>query len=156
MTECARVALELREVLAGVDLDVVAKTSGSKGLQCYVPLNTRHDADHTRSFALAVGQLLEKRHPSRILTDMKRELRTGKVFVDWSQNAAYKTTVCVYSLRALPHPTVSTPVTWDEVAASADGAPLSFEAPEVLERVAELGDLFAPAVELHQTLPAAH
>jgi bifunctional non-homologous end joining protein LigD len=155
IAECAAVALDIRETLAGIGLDVFAKTSGSKGLQLYLPLNTPHDHDHSRSFALAVAQILEKHHPDRVLTAMKKELRKGKVFIDWSQNTASKTTVCAYSLRARPRPTVSTPVTWDEVDDAAAGAPLSFEAPEVLERVARDGDLFAPLVTLEQQLPPA-
>ena len=106
------------------------------------------------SFALAVAQLLEKRHRDRVTTTMAKAERPGKVFVDWSQNAHHKTTVAVYSLRARPRPTVSTPVTWDEVAAAADGTdPLVFEFGDVLDRVADLGDLFAPAVDLVQRLP---
>lgn len=150
---CAEVALELRDLLAGAGLDAVAKTSGSKGMQLYVPLNCPHTHDHAADFALAAGQLLEQRHPSRITTTMSKSVRTGRVFIDWSQNARHKTTICAYSLRARPTPTVSTPVTWDEVADAASGMPLSFEAPEVLRRVDELGDLFAPTVDLVQRLP---
>ncbi|MEZ5143535.1 MAG: non-homologous end-joining DNA ligase [Acidimicrobiales bacterium] len=153
MTECARVALWIRDVLDHLDLQAFPKTSGSKGLQLYLPLNTEADHEHARDFALAVAQLLEKQHPGEVLTEMRKELRTGKVFIDWSQNASFKTTVCAYSLRARPRPTVSTPVTWDEVQAAADGAPLSFEAHEVLERIARLGDLFAPTATLRQALP---
>lgn len=153
MTECAEVALDLRDVLAGIGFEIFPKTSGSKGLQLYLPLNTPHTTEQARSFALAVGQAMEKHHPDRVLTDMKKDLRKGKVFIDWSQNADFKTTICAYSLRARPHPTVSTPVTWDEVDAAAGGEPLSFEAPEVLERFAEHGDLFAPTQTLEQELP---
>jgi bifunctional non-homologous end joining protein LigD len=155
MPECAEVALWVRDVLAGIDLDCVAKTSGSKGLQVYVPLNAGavHTHDHASSFALAVGQAIERAHPTLVLTTMRKDLRGGKVFIDWSQNSRHKTTVCVYSLRARPRPTVSTPVTWDEVAAAADGAPLSFEAPEVLERIDRHGDLFALAATCTQRLP---
>ena len=96
---------------------------------------------------------MEKHHPERVVSNMSKELRRGKVLIDWSQNSRHKTTVCAYSLRARPHPTVSTPVTWDEVAAAAEGDPLSFEAAEVLERVAELGDLFADTATLEQVLP---
>jgi bifunctional non-homologous end joining protein LigD len=151
--ECADVALDIRASLEGLGLELFAKTSGSKGLQLYLPLNSPHDHDHARSFALVVAQMLEKHHPDRILTAMKKDLRHGKVFIDWSQNAGFKTTVCAYSLRARPHPTVSTPVTWDEVEAAADGAPLSFEAPEVLARVEAMGDLFAPVATMQQQLP---
>lgn len=154
MGECAQIALLIRDALEALDLEVLAKTSGSKGLQLYLPLNTRHTHDQTREFALALAQLMEKHHPEQVVTEQKKELRTGKVLIDWSQNASFKTTVCAYSLRARPRPTVSTPVTWDEVADAADGAPLSFEASDVLARVDELGDLFEPAATLEQTLPA--
>lgn len=153
MTECAQVALGIREVLHDLDLESVAKTSGSKGLQLYVPLNTPHEVDHARSFALAIAQLLAARMPALVVTDMTKALRTNKVLIDWSQNTGFKTTVCAYSLRARPQPTVSTPVTWDEVADAAGGAPLSFLAADVLARVAEQGDLFAPAATLEQHLP---
>jgi bifunctional non-homologous end joining protein LigD len=154
MTECAEVALDLRDALDAIGLQIFPKTSGSKGLQLYLPLNTPHTTEQARSFALALGQVMAKHHPDRVLTDMKKDLRTGKVFIDWSQNADFKTTICAYSLRARPHPTVSTPVTWDEVDAAASGEPLSFEAPDVLERVAEHGDLFAGTQTLEQELPA--
>lgn len=155
MRECADVAIDIRDTLAGLDLQVFPKTSGSKGMQLYLPLNRPHDHEHARSFALAVAQMLEKHHPERVVTNMKKEVRTNKVFIDWSQNAGFKTTICAYSLRARPRPTVSTPVTWDEVEAAADGDALSFEASEVLERVDSLGDLFAPTATLEQELPAA-
>ncbi len=100
-----------------------------------------------------MAQVLEKHHPEKVVTNMKKELRTGKVLIDWSQNSRHKTTICAYSLRARPHPTVSTPVTWDEVEDAADGEPLSFEAAEVLDRVEDLGDLFAPTATLEQHLP---
>jgi len=154
MTECAEVALDLRDALEAIGLQIFPKTSGSKGLQLYLPLNTPHTTEQARSFALAIGQVMAKHHPDRVLTDMKKDLRKGKVFIDWSQNADFKTTICAYSLRARPHPTVSTPVTWDEVDAAASGEPLSFEAPEVLARFAEHGDLFAPTQTLEQELPA--
>jgi bifunctional non-homologous end joining protein LigD len=157
MLECAEVGLMIRDVLAGIDLDCVAKTSGSKGLQLYLPLNTACDYDASSRFARTVAQLLEQKHPGLVVSQQRKELRKGKVLVDWSQNSRHKTTVCAYSLRAREHPTVSTPVTWDEVEAALDaGDPdqLRFEARQVLERVAELGDLFAPAAELRQHLPA--
>lgn len=153
MTECADVAIDIRDTLAGLELELFPKTSGSKGLQLYLPLNTPHTHDHAGEFALAVAQMLEKHHPDKVVSNMKKELRRGKVLIDWSQNSRHKTTVCAYSLRARPHPTVSTPVTWDEVEAAADGEPLSFEAADVLARVDELGDLFAPTATLEQHLP---
>ena len=110
ITECCQVGLDIREVLAGLDLEAFPKTSGSKGLQVYVPLNTKGVThDQASEFALAVAQLLEKRSPERVTSVMKKSLRKGKVFVDWSQNSFHKTTIAVYSLRARPQPTVSTP-----------------------------------------------
>jgi bifunctional non-homologous end joining protein LigD len=152
--ECGRVALWLREVLDDLGLVAFPKTSGSKGLQLYVPLNTPVTYNETKPFAHALARLLEQRHPKDVLSVMKKELRTGKVFIDWSQNDDSKTTVCVYSLRARPRPTVSAPVAWDEVDRMAAGDPLSFEADDVLKRVERDGDLFAPVVELKQTLPS--
>ncbi|MEM7273239.1 MAG: non-homologous end-joining DNA ligase [Actinomycetota bacterium] len=154
IAECCRVALRLQEVLDAVGLAAFAKTSGSKGLQVYVPLNTPHGHRQAADFALAVGQLVARADPDHVLVEMKKALRHGKVFVDWSQNSRHKTTVAPYSLRARPRPTVSAPVTWDEVADGADGSPLSFEAGEVLARVADHGDLFAGTVDLEQALPA--
>ena len=152
--QCAEVALEIREVLDRLaGLASVVKTSGSKGLQLYVPLNTPHTHEHCSSFALAVAQVLEKHHPDRVTSVMKKSARPGKVFIDWSQNSRHKTTVAVYSLRARPRPTVSTPVTWDEVAAAARGNALSFDAADVVGRVDRLGDLFRPALDLAQHLP---
>ena len=153
--ECARIGLAIREVLAGIGLDAVVKTSGSKGLQLYVPLNRPHTHDHTSAFAHAVAQVLEKHRPDEVLSVMTKALRGGKVFIDWSQNSRHKTTVAAYSLRARPTPTVSTPVSWDEVSDAADGGALSFTAGDVLTRVQTLGDLFAPAAELQQELPPA-
>ncbi len=152
--ECCAVALLVREVLASVGLEAWAKTSGSKGLQLYVPLHTPCTHDQAGQFALAVGQLLERQHPDRVTTTMAKVVRPGKVFVDWSQNVRHKTTVGVYSLRARVRPWVSTPVTWDEVEACADGrTELRFEAADVLDRVDTLGDLFAPVLEVRQELP---
>jgi bifunctional non-homologous end joining protein LigD len=151
--ECCQVALDVRDVLEHIGLDVYAKTSGSKGLQLYVPLNTPHTHEHASSFALAVGQLLEKQHPKRVVVNMAKAVRPNKVFIDWSQNSRHKTTIAPYSLRANERPTVSTPVDWDEVAAGADGEPLIFEAADVLERIEERGDLFAGTVTTEQVLP---
>ena len=157
VVECCRIALRLRDLFDQMGLASVAKTSGSKGLQVYVPLNTPVGYDGgTKDFALTVAQLMEKRFPDQVVSSMKKELRPGKVLIDWSQNDEHKTTVCVYSLRARPRPTVSTPVTWDEVAAtaeSADPGTLVFEAGDVLARVGELGDLFAQLNELEHSLP---
>jgi bifunctional non-homologous end joining protein LigD len=154
--ECAQVGLWLREVLGELGLESVPKTSGSKGLQVYVPLNTAVTYDDTKGFAHALARLLEKQHPKEVLSVMTKELRKGKVFIDWSQNDEHKTTVSVYSLRAREEPTASTPVRWEEVeAALAKGDPdlLRFEAPQVIERVEAEGDLFAPVEKLKQKLP---
>jgi len=116
LTDCCAVALWANDVLSSVGLQSFAKTSGSKGLQVYVPLNNPDSThDHASSFALAVGQLLMKQHPERVLVEMIKAKRPGKVFIDWSQNSRGKTTVGVYSLRARAKPSVSTPIGWDEV-----------------------------------------
>jgi bifunctional non-homologous end joining protein LigD len=154
IVECSRVALWARELLSALGLEAWTKTSGSKGMQLYVPLNTPCTHDQASDFAHAVGQLLEQQHPGQVLTNMAKAQRPNKVFVDWSQNSRHKTTIGVYSLRARPRPTVSTPVTWDEVSDCADAATdLRFEASEVIERVAAAGDLFAPVLTLEQSLP---
>ena len=154
IVECCRVALHVRGVLESVGLTGWAKTSGSKGMQLYVPLNRPHSHDHAAGFALAVAQLLEKRLPELVVSVMKRSLRPGKVFIDWSQNARFKTTVAPYSLRGLDRPTASAPITWDEVSDGADGEPLAFIATEVLDRIEEVGDLFAPTLTVEQDLPS--
>ncbi len=151
--DCRVVALELAELLDSLDLVSCVKTSGSKGLQLYVPLNTPATHDGAAAFAKALGDVLAAKAPDRVLTVMRKDLRGGKVFVDWSQNSRHKTTVSVYSLRARPRPTVSTPVTWDEVERARTVEDLTFEAPVVLERVAEQGDVFAPLLDLQQPLP---
>jgi len=154
---CGRVALVLRDLFEHLGLVSVVKTSGSKGLQVYLPLNTPTSFDRTRDFALAVGQLLEREHPEDVTTVMNKELRVRKVFLDWSQNVASKTTIAAYSLRALERPTVSTPLEWHEVevAVSArDPAALRFEAGDVLERVVREGDLFSAMFSAEQELPA--
>jgi len=154
---CAVVGLELRALLADLGLECVVKTSGGKGLHVGVPARGA-TADETKEFARALGQLLERRDPTRVTTTMRRELRTGRVFVDWSQNDRHKTTVAAYSLRAQPVPTVSTPVTWDEVAsalAAGDPDRLVFDAPAVLARVVEHGDLYADNLAHEQRLPDA-
>jgi bifunctional non-homologous end joining protein LigD len=153
MRECAEVAGAIRVLLDQVGLDAWAKTSGSKGLQVYVPVNGALTHELASSFALAVGQVLEKQQPARILTSMAKIERKNKVFVDWSQNNRHKTTIAPYSMRAREHPTVSTPVSWDEVEAAAAGrADLRFEAADVLARVERDGDLFAPVLTECQTL----
>ena len=156
IVECARVGLLIRDMLDKLSLEVCAKTSGSKGMQLYVPLNSPATHEGAGDFALAVGQLIERDHPKDVTTIMRKDIRGWKIFIDWSQNTRHKTTIAPYSLRARPHPTVSTPVSWDEVEACAKGkAPLVFEAADVLARVDELGDLFAPVLELMQKLPTS-
>ena len=154
---CAGVAVRIRDVLDERGLEAFCKTSGSKGLQLFVPLNTKVTYERTAPFAHGVAKLLEDRHPELVVSRMAKELRPGKVFIDWSQNDDHKTTASVYSLRAKDRPTASTPVTWDEVERAVkegDAALLTFEADEVLERVDKDGDLFEPVRTLHQKLPS--
>jgi bifunctional non-homologous end joining protein LigD len=156
--DCARVAVALQGLFDGLGLASFVKTSGSKGLQVYVPLNVKDvDFAATKTFSKTVAELFEQNEPDRVVSRQTRAKRGGKVLIDWSQNDRNKTTVCVYSLRARPRPTVSTPLDWDELRAALDhGDPalLTFEAPQVLERVAEQGDLFAPVLSMVQELPA--
>jgi bifunctional non-homologous end joining protein LigD len=153
--ECARVALAIRAMFEQIGLQAWPKSSGSKGLQIYVPVNGPLTHEHASSFALAVGQVLEKQLPDEVLTSMAKKDRKNKIFVDWSQNNRHKTTIAPYSLRAREHPTVSTPVSWDEVTAAAEGsADLRFEAADVLARIERDGDLFAPVLTERQTLPS--
>ena len=154
--QCAEVALLLRDALDALDMRAVIKTSGSKGLQLYVPINRPAPYDAAKEFARSLARLLEKQHPDLVVSRMKKELRPGKVYVDWQQNEDFKTTVCAYSLRARERPTVSTPLRWDEVeAAVADGDAdaLVFDAAAALERAERHGDLFAGTLELEQELP---
>lgn len=156
IVQCCQTGLWVRDIFAQLGLQAFAKTSGSKGLQVYVPLNTPVTYDETKAFAHELARTLERQQPELIVSEMKKVLRTGKVFVDWSQNDDHKTTVCVYSLRAKDHPTVSTPVSWDEVEeclGRQDSGLLVFESGKVLERVEEFGDLFAPVLEMEQALP---
>jgi bifunctional non-homologous end joining protein LigD len=157
VVDCCRVALRLRDMFGHFGVQSFPKTSGSKGMQVYVPLNRKDvNYDVTKPFAKAIAQLLEKQTPDLVVSKMKKVERGGKIFVDWSQNHRSKTTIAVYSLRARERPTVSTPVTWDEVEAAADsgdGSSLVFEAGDVLERIEQHGDLFAPVLELEQELP---
>jgi bifunctional non-homologous end joining protein LigD len=156
IVQCCQVGLWLREIFEHFGLQSFPKTSGSKGLQIYVPLNTPTTYDATKMFSHALAQLMEHDHRDLVLSEMSKQARTGKVFVDWSQNDEHKTTVAVYSLRAREHPTISTPVTWEEVERALkkkDAALLVFEAPQVVARVEKLGDLFEPVLELKQQLP---
>ena len=158
IVECCGVALALRGLFETLGLECFAKTSGKKGLQLYLPLNSGEVTfDDSKAFAKAVAELLERADPDVVVSSMSKARRTGKVLIDWSQNDHRKTTVCAYSLRARPLPTVSTPVDWAEVSAtldSRDPTALVFEASGVLERVAERGDLLAPVLSMVQELPA--
>jgi len=156
MVQCCQVGLWLREIFEHFGLRSFPKTSGSKGLQIYVPLNTPTSYNATKTFAHALAQLLEHDHPEMVVSDMKKTLRTGKVLVDWSQNDEHKTTIAVYSLRAREHPTVSTPVTWEDVERTfkkKDASLLVFEAPQVVSRFEKIGDLFEPVITWKQRLP---
>jgi bifunctional non-homologous end joining protein LigD len=155
IVQCAQVAFWLKEKLASRRLESFPKTSGSKGLQLYVPLNTPTTYDLTKNAARELAEEVEREHPDLVLSKMARNLRPGKVFVDWSQNDEHKTTVCVYSLRAKERPTVSTPVHWDEVSTALkkkDPRLLTFESDQVLERVKKRGDLFEPILKLKQKI----
>ena len=155
--ECCRVALQLQGMFENLGLHSYAKTSGLKGMQVYVPLNSAGVSYAlTKPLAKTVAELLERAEPDLVVSRMTKARRAGRVLIDWSQNDAKKTTVCVYSLRAAERPTVSTPLDWEEVRAalpSGDPASLAFEARQVLERVADRGDLFAPVLSLVQELP---
>jgi bifunctional non-homologous end joining protein LigD len=156
IVQCCQVGIWLREIFDHFGLQSFPKTSGSKGLQVYVPLNTPTKYESTKTFAHALAQLLEHEHREMVVSDMKKSIRTGKVFVDWSQNDEHKTTIAVYSLRARERPTVSTPVAWEEVERTLkkrDPNLLVFEAMQTVARVEKLGDLFAPVLELKQRLP---
>jgi len=156
IVDCCRVGLRLRDLFTHFGVESFPKTSGSKGLQVYVPLNSKVNYDRTKPFAKAIAQLLEKQTPDEVVSKMKKVERKGKVFVDWSQNHQRKTTISVYSLRARERPTVSTPVSWEEVeqaAKRADASSLTFETEDVLERLERHGDLFAPVLALEQGLP---
>ena len=156
IVQCCQVGMWLREIFEHFGLQSFPKTSGLKGLQIYVPLNSPTSYDVTKAFAHALARLLENEHRELVVSDMKKQLRVGKVFVDWSQNDEHKTTISVYSLRARERPTVSTPVKWDEVELALkkkDATLLVFEAGQALDRVQKVGDLFEPVLTLKQKLP---
>ena len=151
-----RVGLQMRDVLLRLGLKSFAKSSGSKGIHLWVPLNTPVTFEQTKEFSRAIALLFEREHPKEVLSAMRKELRAGKVFVDWSQNDEHKTTACVYTLRARPHPTVSTPVTWDELQTALqkrDPDRVTFTTDQVLARVKKHSDLFADVLKLKQKLP---
>ncbi len=156
IVQCCQVGLWLRDLLGKMKLKAFAKTSGSKGLQVYVPLNTAVTYDQTKDLSRALAQHLEGEHADLVTSNMSKAVRKGKVFVDWSQNDEHKTTICVYSLRAREEPTVSAPVTWDEVANCLKKKKtelLRFRSDRVLIRVEKTGDLFEPLEKLKQKLP---
>jgi bifunctional non-homologous end joining protein LigD len=155
IVQCCQVGLWLRDLLGKMKLKSFAKTSGSKGLQVYVPLNTAATYDQTKDLSCALAQHLEGEHGDLVTSNMSKSVRKGKVFVDWSQNDEHKTTICVYSLRAKEEPTVSTPVTWDEVAnclKKKKADLLKFRSDKVITRVEKTGDLFEPVEQLKQKL----
>src|SRR5438445_5281877 len=156
IVQCCQVGLWLRDLLAKMKLKSLAKTSGSKGLQVYVPLNTSATFDQTKDLSRALAQHLEGEHGSLVTSNMSKALRKGKVFVDWSQNDEHKKTICVKSCGAREEPTVSTPVTWEEVAnclKKKKADLLKFRSDKTLSRVEKMGDLFAPVEKLKQKLP---
>jgi bifunctional non-homologous end joining protein LigD len=156
IVQCCQVGIWLRDLLSKMKLKSFAKTSGSKGLQVYCPLNTPVTFDHTKDLSRSLAEHLEHEHPKLVISKMARALRTGKVFVDWSQNDEHKTTICVYSLRAKERPTVSTPVSWKEVEAALkkkNAKLLTFTSDQVLARVKKQGDVFEPVETVKQKLP---
>jgi bifunctional non-homologous end joining protein LigD len=156
IVQCCQVGLWLRDLLGKMKLKSFPKTSGSKGLQVYVPLNTSVTYDHTKDLSRSLAQYLEHEHGNSVTSNMSKAVRKSKVFVDWSQNDEHKTTICVYSLRARDEPTVSTPVTWKEVETclkKKNAELLKFRSDQVLVRVEKLGDLFEPVEKLKQKLP---
>jgi len=156
IVQCSQIGLWLRDLLGKMKLKSFAKTSGSKGLQVYVPLNTPVTFDQTKDLSRALAQYLEREHAALVTSNMSKAVRKAKVFVDWSQNDEHKTTICVYSLRAKEEPTVSTPVTWDEVGnclKKKKAELLKFRSDKVLTRVEKSGDLFASVEKLKQKLP---
>lgn len=156
LLDCAWAALELKTRLEDLGISSYPKTSGGKGLHVYVPLNGMTGFDETKSFARALAMLMERRYPERVTSVMRREARRGRVFIDWSQNDAHKTTACAYSLRAGKRPTVSMPVSWGELEEALERdlpEALVHEADEVAARVDELGDIFSDVLTLEQKLP---
>ncbi|MFG1811423.1 non-homologous end-joining DNA ligase [Streptomyces sp. NPDC049040] len=143
VVDCCQVALLLRERLAADGIETWAKTSGSKGLHLYAALRDA-DSRQASAYARRIAQELERAHPDRVVSRMAKEDRAGRVFIDWSQNSAKKTTATPYTVRARPEPTVSTPLAWSEVADAAGPADLAFTIADVPGRIAAHGDLLAP------------
>jgi bifunctional non-homologous end joining protein LigD len=158
LLESARVSLMLHRVLGDLGLESFAKVSGKKGVHCYVPLNTPYDFDQTKQFAHTVAQRIQEHFPDRVVSRMAKAERKGKVFIDWSQNDRHKTTVCPYSLRGGPHPTVSAPVDWREIERAVEQEQeslLRLSPEDTVQRLQDRGDLFAPVLSLRQDLPGA-
>jgi bifunctional non-homologous end joining protein LigD len=156
LLDCLEIGLRLRDMLKHFKLECFAKTSGGKGLHIYVPLNTPATFEQTKDFARACAAVLERDDPEHVTSNMRKDIRPGRIFVDWSQNDQHKTTVCVYSLRARPRPTVSAPVAWQEIRAAVrkkDASGLVFEADGLLRRIGRRGDLFEPLTKMKQRLP---
>ena len=157
LRDCARLALELRDVFDHLDLDAYAKTSGGKGMHMAVPLNTAVTYEQTKGFAESLARLMARRHPQRLTANMSKAKRNGRIFIDWSQNTASKTTVAAYSLRAKPEPSVSLPLTWDEVetiSRSRKRQPIDMSPQAVLDRADRDGDLFEAVLKQKQSLPS--
>ena len=153
---CSGVAIKLRERLLQDGLASYPKVSGGKGMQLYVPLNTKHTFDQTKGYSRRLAEELERAFPHNVTSNMRKELRKGKVFIDWSQNDDHKTTICVYSLRGQPRPWASVPLHWDEVedcVQRRDAGHLRFAPEDALHRVEEEGDLFADVLVKKQRLP---
>jgi bifunctional non-homologous end joining protein LigD len=156
---CCEVAVKLRKIFAAMDMESFPKTSGSKGMQVYVPLNTAVTYDQTKGLARELASSLERQFPHLVVSKMDKALRKGKVFVDWSQNSDTKTTINVYSLRAMERPMVSAPVKWEEVEHALEtrnAREIAFDTGDVLKRVEKLGDIFFPVLNLKQKLPAKY
>ncbi len=154
--QCCQVALWLKDKLEDLGLKSFPKTSGSKGIQLYVPLNTPCTFEQTKTLARQIGDALVTEHPDAVVTNMLKKLRVGKVLIDWSQNDEHKTTVSVYSLRATPKPQVSTPLKWTELERlwkRGDPDAFRFSPDDVRARVKKHGDLFEPLLTLKQKLP---
>jgi bifunctional non-homologous end joining protein LigD len=154
IVECCQVALALRERLRADGLSAYPKTSGSKGMQLYVPLDARSPWEDVHGYAKLLARELTESHRDLVVWQMRKDLRGGKVLIDWSQNNSAKTTVAVYSLRARESPTASTPLTWEEVEGCRRPDMLRFTGPDVLERVESVGDLFAPVLDGSGSIPA--
>jgi bifunctional non-homologous end joining protein LigD len=152
IVDCCDVALALRQVLDGDGLTAYPKTSGNKGAQLYVPIEPT-SSQQTSSYAKSLAEQLEEALPDLVVASMEKRLRKGKVFIDWSQNNAAKTTIAPYSLRGVARPTVSTPLAWDEVEQAGDPDDLAFTAPEVVQRIGERGDLMADMHRHRAALP---